>query len=218
MYVFQSESEITTNLPLATVFVALTGENQIPNRIESISEHKLGTEGAPVTALFYSISSPWPEVAGLGLGKKLILDTKSDLQRRFPTLKTFCTMSPALSFGAFLQSKRKDFYDAVQGLTGYDDPKITELKPQLLALAEEYILKAKDERGRPLNAMTRFHCGNGAAVYRLNWPGDLTESGRYHSAGLLVNYLYDEKRLAERAKEFLEKGKIEHLNGQPLQE
>lgn len=214
----ESENELVNDLPLATVFVALTSEKGIPTRIENILEHQLKAEGAPVTALFYSISSPWKEVAGLGLGKKLIIQTKQTLKDRFPTLKHFCTMSPALSFTSYLQEKGHDqLYQTIQNITGYEDERIRELKAKMLELANEYILMAKDEKGNPLNLMTRFHCGNGAAVYRLNWPGDLTESGKYHSAGLLVNYLYDETKLAQRSKNFTEKGEIEYLEGKPLQ-
>lgn len=37
--------------------------------------------------------------------------------------------------------------------------------------------------------------GNGARVERLNWAGDPSSKGLKQSFGLMVNYLYDLKRL-----------------------
>ena len=38
--------------------------------------------------------------------------------------------------------------------------------------------------------MARFHLGNGAALERLNWMGDISQTGMARSAGLMVNYVY----------------------------
>jgi malonyl-CoA decarboxylase len=38
--------------------------------------------------------------------------------------------------------------------------------------------------------VARFHLGNGAALERLNWLGDTSESGMARSAGMMVNYIY----------------------------
>jgi malonyl-CoA decarboxylase len=43
--------------------------------------------------------------------------------------------------------------------------------------------------------VARFHLGNGARVERLNWYGDPSPKGLKQSYGLMVNYLYDLKRL-----------------------
>ena len=42
----------------------------------------------------------------------------------------------------------------------------------------------------PLDAVARFHLGNGAALERLNWMGDSSELGMARSAGIMVNYVY----------------------------
>ena len=42
----------------------------------------------------------------------------------------------------------------------------------------------------PLDAVARFHLGNGAALERINWMGDISETGMARSAGLMVNYVY----------------------------
>jgi malonyl-CoA decarboxylase len=221
LYILQSNhNELVTSLPLATLFMAYTDAEEIPRTIESIIHEEEKPEiKDPTTALFYSVSSPWKEVAGMGLGRRLIYDAKDDLQRRFPSLKRFCTMSPALTFGNFLKERgfQKEF-EMIQSIMDYEDPKINELKPKVLELSAQYILKEKNINNSvegiklPLNAMARFHGSNGAAVYRLNWPGDLTESGKWHSAGLLVNYLYDGNKLTERREQFAKDGNIEYLN------
>ena len=38
--------------------------------------------------------------------------------------------------------------------------------------------------------VARFHLGNGAALERLNWLGDTSDSGMTRSAGMMVNYVY----------------------------
>ena len=76
----------------------------------------------------------------------------------------------------------------------------------LLRCAASY-LSDQQPRGKPLDPVARFHLGNGARVERLNWAGDPSTKGLRQSCGLMVNYLYDLKRLdARRAS--LEEGKI----------
>jgi malonyl-CoA decarboxylase len=43
----------------------------------------------------------------------------------------------------------------------------------------------------PLDAVARFHLGNGARLERINWLGDTSDRGISQSYGLMVNYLYD---------------------------
>jgi malonyl-CoA decarboxylase len=64
------------------------------------------------------------------------------------------------------------------------------MKDALLPLCAYYLSYAK--RGRePLDAVARFHLGNGAKLDRLNWLGDTSPAGMRRSAGLTVNYVYD---------------------------
>jgi malonyl-CoA decarboxylase len=46
-----------------------------------------------------------------------------------------------------------------------------------------------------VDPVARFHLGNGARVERLNWAGDPSAKGLKQSFGLMVNYLYDLKRI-----------------------
>lgn len=76
----------------------------------------------------------------------------------------------------------------------------------LLRCAAHYLGK-ETVQGKPLDAVARFHLGNGARVERLNWASDPSAKGHKQSYGLMVNYLYDLKRL-DRHCEMLAQGKI----------
>ncbi len=58
-----------------------------------------------------------------------------------------------------------------------------------MRLCAWYLLHAK-QGAEPLDPVARFHLGNGAALERLNWLGDTSESGMARSAGMMVNYVY----------------------------
>jgi len=55
--------------------------------------------------------------------------------------------------------------------------------------------------------VARFHLGNGARVERLNWAGDPSPKGHKQSYGLMVNYLYDLKRL-DKHRAWLAEGRV----------
>ena len=58
-----------------------------------------------------------------------------------------------------------------------------------------------------MDPVARFHLGNGARIERLNWAGDPSPKGLKQSYGLMVNYLYDLKRL-DKHRALLAKGNI----------
>ena len=64
-----------------------------------------------------------------------------------------------------------------------------ELEELLLSLCAHYLLRAK-QGAEPLDAVARFHLGNGASLERLNWMGDSSEQGMARAAGIMVNYVY----------------------------
>src|SRR6185369_1428798 len=68
-----------------------------------------------------------------------------------------------------------------------------DLQKLLMRLCAWYLLHAKQENAdgaEPADPVARFHLGNGAALERLNWLGDTSESGMARSAGMMVNYVY----------------------------
>jgi malonyl-CoA decarboxylase len=58
---------------------------------------------------------------------------------------------------------------------------------------------------QPLDPVARFHLGNGARIERLNWAGDPSPKGLKQSCGLMVNYLYDLKRLDKHREQLANK-------------
>lgn len=68
------------------------------------------------------------------------------------------------------------------------------VRRMLQQCAVHYLLQT-GKQGRPLDAVARFHLSNGARIERLNWMADGSSKGIKQSWGLMVNYLYDLKRL-----------------------
>ncbi len=80
------------------------------------------------------------------------------------------------------------------------------LRKVLLQFAAHY-LGTEMVNGKPADPVGRFHLGNGARVERLNWAGDLSAKGLKQSYGLMVNYLYDLRRLDKHRAQLIQ-GKI----------
>ncbi|WP_375453871.1 malonyl-CoA decarboxylase [uncultured Methylobacterium sp.] len=159
---------------------------------------------AATTAVFYSISNCQKGLAGVTFGNFLIKQVVEDLTREIPTLKTFVTLSPAPGFARWLDRERRAdvpqglVHEDVEALRLLDDPewptdkaKADAVRKALLPAAAAYFLRAKNERGRPLDPVARFHLGNGARLERINFLGDTSDKGLKQSFGLMVNYLYD---------------------------
>ena len=190
--------------PLIFVEVALT--DGIAPAIAPILAHErkpLPLKTA-TTAIFYSISNCQKGLAGVTFGNFLIKQVVEDLAREIPSLKTFVTLSPVPGFSAWLDRERRS--DAPQGLTREDVEALRAIdapdwqadkatceavRKAMIPAAAAYFLRAKNERGRPLDPVARFHLGNGARLERLNFLGDVSTKGLSQSRGLMVNYLYD---------------------------
>ena len=65
----------------------------------------------------------------------------------------------------------------------------------LESLAYHYLVNEK-HRGRPLDAVARFHIGNGAILFRINTGADPSRKGLQNSYGVMVNYEYDLEELS----------------------
>jgi malonyl-CoA decarboxylase len=89
--------------PLIFVEVALLG--QIPTAIAPLLARGAAGQVDPSTfrvAAFYSISNCQPGLRGVNLGNFLIKQVAERLQREFPKVRTFCTLSPVPGFAAWL--------------------------------------------------------------------------------------------------------------------
>ena len=186
------------------------------------------------TAIFYSISNAQKGLAGVSFGGFLIKRVVDRLMGEFPRLKTFSTLSPLPTFvpwlekalceddGVLLQGETKRISKAVEGEDarewigavledgGRDWGESVEalLRPVLFRLAARYLLEERSARGRALDPVAHFHLTNGARVERLNWMGDTSARGMAQSAGMMVNYLYDIRRIEENHEAYRGRGQV----------
>jgi malonyl-CoA decarboxylase len=190
--------------PLIFVEVALTRE--IPGAIAPI----LADKREPVdvqratTAVFYSITNCQRGLAGVTFGHFLIKQVVEEVSREVSRVGTFVTLSPVPNFADWLRRERAN--PASQALDDHDreilggldtpdwwrQPDLAEdMREPLLRAAAWYYLRARNGRGLPVDAVARFHLGNGARLEKLDWLADTSERALKQSHGLMVNYLYD---------------------------
>ena len=157
------------------------------------------------TAIFYSISNTQAGLRGVSFGDSLIKRVVECLHEEFPRLKTFATLSPIPGLRAWLGK-----HAPAELLQAWEAaPDLAEKSPPRVALkqwAARYLAQELQD-GKPLDAVARFHLGNGARIERLNWAADPSPKGFKQSYGLMVNYLYDLKKL-DRNRSALAQGKI----------
>jgi malonyl-CoA decarboxylase len=218
------------DVPLIFVEVALV--DAIASSIMPLLDEKAEVSdlNKATTAIFYSISNTQAGLRGVSFGDSLIKRVVETLKGEFPKLKTFATLSPIPGFRSWLAKNAAGLVDqlgdkerAALGLAvGYEPPgashflsaaegalALPEKSPVRLLLlhcAAHYLGKASS-KGKPVDPVARFHLGNGARIERLNWAGDPSPNGLKQSYGLMVNYLYDLKRLDKYRDQFLQ-GKI----------
>ena len=205
--------------PLVFIEVALTVEvsaniNEILNQ-----QHEYVNPQDANCAMFYSISNCHRGLAGVSFGNLLIKQVVALLSTQFPNLKTFATLSPAPMFRDWLQNKIKPSLgvdtagvdaigvDAtVQSLDSLMDT--ASERDRLSKFAAEYFLLAKNQDGKPVDPVARFHLNNGAELARLNFDGDVSAKGLQQSLGLMVNYVYTPARITENHENYVREGKI----------
>jgi malonyl-CoA decarboxylase len=169
-------------------------------------------------AIFYSISNTQQGLKGVSFGDSLIKKVVETLRAEFPRLKTFATLSPIPGFRPWLQKNATAMLalmddrsrlalgaalgsqpaSAAQLLAAAESALSLEaqspVRQMLLQCAAHYLSHAIED-GKPVDPVARFHLGNGAKIERLNWAGDPSAKGIKQSYAMMVNYLYDLKRL-----------------------
>lgn len=175
--------------PLIFVEVALT--LGVPHSIQHVlSEHRDQREAEETkVAVFYSISNCQEGLAGVSFGSMLIKQVVAELSRELPQLETFVTLSPIPRLAEWTRS--------VNGEDPSDDRSVREA-------ASDYLLTAKDAKGRPFDPVARFHLGNGAQVYAVHAEADLSENGVSQSFGAMVNYQYDLSKIEQNHERFVQ--------------
>src|SRR5690606_10180273 len=177
-------------LPYTTLFrsifveVALTRD--MPQRIDDLlrEDRPVVSADEATTAVFYSISNCQEGLRGISFGNFLIKQVVEDLRRELPKLDSFVTLSPVPGFAEWLSSERRNetsdvlSASAKASLAAMDlpdwaeDPQsIAAVEPVMIAAAAWYFLRARDDRGRMIDPVARFHLGNGARLERINFLG-----------------------------------------------
>jgi malonyl-CoA decarboxylase len=181
-------------------------------------------------AAFYSISNCQPGLKGVSLGNFLIKRVAEELQRELPQLKTFCTLSPIPGFvrwvragtfpDALPKARGERLRDAHRALLDAADGNVDNLfaastlrglnaqgNQALLQLCAFYLQTCSTSAdGDPV---ARFHLDNGARLERLHLHADLSAKGLRQSFGLMVNYLYDLKKIELHHERFTQ-GAVAH--------
>ncbi len=158
------------------------------------------------TAIFYSISNTQAGLRGVSFGDSLIKRVVETLKAEFPRLSVFATLSPIPGLRGWMgKNAPAELLAALE-----ESPLALAAKSPhrtaLLGWAARYLGRELRD-GAPLDAVARFHLGNGARVERLNWAADPSAKGVRQSYGLMVNYLYDLKRL-DKHRALLAQGQI----------
>lgn len=221
--------------PLIFVQVALVDE--LADNVQQLLdiEAPLADSSRASTAIFYSITSTQEGLRGVSFGNFLLKRVVEDLQRDFPRLKTFSTLSPIPGLVRWASRNPAECAQvlagadwkrlAAAGVDGPDSPHlrallggasdwvqdhalVRALREPLTRLAAHYLLNAKRD-DKPADAVARFHLGNGARIERLNWLADTSHKGLSQSWGLMVNYLYDPDRIEANVEAFAAEGRVD---------
>lgn len=186
------------------------------------------------TAIFYSISNAQRGLAGVSFGGFLIKRVVEAIEGEFPKLKTFSTLSPLPGYLAWAREKLAGEdtpllpgeAKKIRRVSGGADPghwvdSLLEraewcgdetaealLRPVLLRLAARYLLQEKRSGGGALDPVAHFHLSNGAKVERLNWLGDTSHRGMAQSGGIMVNYLYDTRKIEQNHEAYHGRGRV----------
>ena len=207
--------------PLIFVEVALTQE--VPPAIAPILREPAKQEEPPepTTAVFYSISNCQEGLRGISFGNFLIKQVVEELVREVPSLKKYVTLSPVPGFVRWLDNEGAEQAREVLG-EEYREIRKTLAKPDwyererenpslkanVLALAAEYFLRARGTDNKPVDAVARFHLGNGARLESINWLGDPSEKALRDAFGLMVNYRYELKDIEKNHEAYANDGPV----------
>lgn len=214
----------TGDVPLIFVEVALVCG--IPDAIAPLLEP--GPELKPCetdTAALYSINNALDGLAGISFGSFLIKQVIDQVGEELPHLRQFVTLSPIPDFrrwlseeaahDASLRSLVRDL-NAVTEPADLDGERIGELRSRLFPVLARYVVAERLGDGRPLDPVARFHLGNGATAWRLNWPANTSAEAWRQSYGAMINYRYEPEKLENQHEVFVRRRTV--AVGGPLRE
>lgn len=211
--------------PLIFVEVALT--KGLATSVDTILDldSEILDEANTDTAIFYSISNAQKGLSGISFGNYLIKSVVALLQKDLPNITRFSTLSPIPGFRSWLQNLPEDSEllsecsVQIKALChAKDTPTLsiieslsTKEQDSILILASNYLAVQKRKNTHcAKDSVAHFHLSNGSMIAQLNWLANKTENGLSQSFGLMVNYLYDLKKIEENISKYSTKGHAAH--------
>jgi malonyl-CoA decarboxylase len=194
------------------IFVEVAFVNEIPSAVGPIlsMESAVGDPRRARCAVFYSITSTQSGLRGISFGNFLIKQVAEDLRAELPNLKVFVTLSPVPGLRAWARRElQKPRHNAeleglraqlAAGLEGEGAPPEA-FQEAFQGLAAWYLSRERFD-GQAVDAVARFHLGNGARLERVNWNADPSAKGLAQSYGTMVNYVYDLGEVEKNHEEY----------------
>ena len=202
------------------IFVEVAFVDELPADVGPIlaMESAVGDPRRARCAVFYSITSCQAGLKGISFGNFLIKQVAADLHAELPNLKLFATLSPVPGLRKWAQKRLQE----VAGKDAAPEP----LRQSVLgAIAQAGVLPAAASResleglaawyltrewenGHAVDAVARFHLGNGARLERVNWSADTSPKGLAQSFGMMVNYVYDLDDVERNHEEYVNRHRV----------
>ena len=205
--------------PIIFVQVALT--KGLGKSIQELMKPTNDEKKTYDTATFYSISNCQEGLSRVTLGNFLIKRVVYEIQEELPHIKNFGTLSPIPGFAdwfTYLEDVKiknilGDLKDQeVSFLKSQDlklgDGRIIKNKEAMMKLVAHYIVNEKNQKGLPINDVSRFHLGNGAIVDDIIINANVSEQGFKRSYGVMVNYLYELKNIEKNHEDYMNNNKV----------
>jgi len=206
--------------PLIFVQVAFT--QGLASSVQDIIKPMTPNQPKADTATFYSISNCQQGLTSVTLGNFLIKRVVYEIQQENPKIKHFGTLSPLPGFAEWVNYVEENKLRSILGSEDYEkvkflrsteikigDPRIIEHKKIIKKLTIHYLIKEK-VNGKPVNAVTRFHLGNGASIENIVINGNISDYGYNESFGIMVNYIYHLDKLEKIHEEYISNHQISY--------
>lgn len=185
------------------------------------------------TAALYSINNALDGLAGVSFGNLLIKQVIDQASDELPHLENFVTLSPIPGFRRWLDEEAQlllkegdpsysELVNELRALGGEademdeaarkrllgDKPKLPKesmegIRSRLFPALTRYIAHTHRRDGKPVDPVARFHLGNGASAWQLNWPANPASEAWAQSYGAMINYVYEPAELERRHEEFM---------------
>lgn len=181
------------NEPLAFIHIALLPD--IANNIQSIiNSSQVYSPQEFQCAVCYTITTQ-RAFGSINLGRQLIQSAIESLQKEFPQLKTYATLSPIPAFSTWATDQ-----------LDVNRSKLEDYKEILMDMCAQYIVSTN--KGRVLDPVANFHFNNGAIPQQIQWKADCSDKGMNESFCMMINYIYEYEKMKDRWESYQKKGNV----------